>query len=220
VKKRKPIAVLRRYYRQYLDDQDTAAFIKKVSSRYLVATLERLATNDHREVRRAAILALGFLADYDSNAVIGRALVDQDRLVRLCAENGIRNVWARSGSEAQQQQLGVVIQANLSGRYEEALERANQLLEEAPAFAEVLNQRAIAKYHLERYEEAIGDCRNALKINPFHFGAAAGMGQCYLQLGLVEGALRSFQRALRLNPGLDGIRAGVAYLERTLRNQS
>jgi cytochrome c-type biogenesis protein CcmH/NrfG len=45
------------------------------------------------------------------------------------------------------------------------------------------------------------------------------MGQCYLQLGDFDSALQSFRRALRLNPNLEGVRASVAYLERSRKGK-
>ena len=67
-----------------------------------------------------------------------------------------------------------------------------------------------------RFRESIHDCQQALEINPYHFGAAAGMGQCYVQLGEYQTALECFRRALRLNPSLEGVRANIAHLERAV----
>src|SRR5687767_13976495 len=71
-----------RLYHQYLEDEDTAAFVYDVSRRYEVSTLERLAIGGQRVTRRAAVLAIGYLGQYDANATLGRALHDDDRGVR------------------------------------------------------------------------------------------------------------------------------------------
>ena len=206
---------LTRYYRQYLREEDSAAFIRSVSQQYTVGSLQRLAVHDSRVVRRAAVLALGFLADFSSNAVLGEALHDEDRGVRIIAENGIRELWQRDGSEVQRQQLRVIARRNGSHRFAEAADLASRLLEAAPWFAEAWNQRAIAYFSSGRYADSVRDCRQTLEINPYHFGAAAGMGQCYLELKQPRLALESFRRALRLNPNLEGVRAHVVALERT-----
>lgn len=213
------VPLLCSYYGDYLGDEQTARFVQRVSSRYTVATLERLTYHGLREVRRASVLALGMLGDYESNAVLGRALNDDDRVVRNLAENGIRSLWLRHGSEEDRQHLAVVIRLNFSQHYAEAVEKADQLLTRATWLAEAWNQRAIAHYNLGRYLESIDDCSLALEINPYHFGAAAGMGQAFLHLGKTAAAVECFRRALRLNPSLEGIRAGVAYLEKSLRPQ-
>src|SRR5207253_1274904 len=170
-------------YQWYLDDADTATFIGRVSAAYTVGTLERLAATGSRLTRRAAVLSLGALADYESNAVLGRALNDDDRGVRVLAENGLRSLWCRAGDDGQQQRLGLLMRANSARRYHEAIVRATELIAEAPWFAEAWNQRAIAYFGSGRFAESIDDCKQALEVNPYHFGAAAGMGQCYLQLG-------------------------------------
>lgn len=204
-------------YEQYLQDQNSAAFIKRVSQRYTTGTLDRLCSSETRETRRAAVLALGFLGDYESNAILGCALRDEDRTVRQLAENGIRSVWRRVGNETQRQQLAIIIRLNSSQQHDEAVQRASKLIKAAPWIAECWNQRAIAHYNLRRYEEAVSDCHEALELNPYHFDAATGMGQCYLQLGKQSEALECLKRAIRLNPDLEAVRTGIEYLKRSLK---
>jgi len=207
-------------YQQFLDDRDAAAFIRNVQKRYAAATLERLLAHPARGTRRASALALGYLGDYLSNAALGKALHDVDRGVRTMAENALRAVWCRSGTESQQKLLEVIIRENIAKQYRQAYGRASELVDFAPWFAEAWNQRAISQYGLGRYTESISDCRQALEINPYHFGAAAGMGQCYLNMGDSEEALQCFRRALKLNPELEGVRSAVQSLERGRRKRS
>ena len=194
---------LLKIYQRYLKKQDSAAFILKVSQLYTQGTLERLTEHDFPPVRRAAVLALGFTGDYSANHALGMALQDEDRTVRMLSENGIRNVWTRAGNEDQRRQLATIVRFNASKRYEEAIQQATELLRKAAWFAEIWNQRAIAYFATNRFAEAIHDCHQALEINPYHFGAAAGMGQAYLQLGNHAGALESFRRAA-VEPGSGG----------------
>src|SRR5262245_3853450 len=92
-------------YHQYLADQNLDAFRQAVAAVYVAGTLERLSVMGDRMARRAAVLALGLLADYTSNGCLGRALTDEDRGVRILAENAIRQVWSRQGTPAERQQL-------------------------------------------------------------------------------------------------------------------
>ena len=212
-----PQALLDEFYQDYLVDQDRPALIKKVSERYTMGTLHRLTTVARRVTRRAAVLAIGFIADNESTPILGKAMLDEDRLVRCLAENGIRGLWIRAGGEAERQLLHVLIRLNSSQQFKEAARQAGELIRQAPLLAEAWNQRAIAHYGLARYRDSIADCRRVLELNPFHFGAAGGMGQCQVQLGDMRSALESFRTALRLNPNLEGIRANVTYLERSLK---
>jgi len=216
-KQRYPILI--EFYQQYLVDQSTASFVRAVASRYLPPTLSRLAVAGDRVSRRAAVLALGFLAGYEANGVLGQCLRDRDRGVRTLAENSIQSVWKRAGNEAQREHLVRVIRLNNAKQHEEAIHLAGELAERAPWFAEAWNQRAVAHFHRRRYKESIRDCQQALEINPYHFGAATGIGQCYLQLGNRHAALEAFRRALKINPSLEGVRAHVVHLERALQDE-
>jgi cytochrome c-type biogenesis protein CcmH/NrfG len=55
-----------------------------------------------------------------------------------------------------------------------------------------------------------------LKLNPYHFGAAAGLGQCQMHLGKYRAALKAFRQALRINPGLTEVLAAIQALETAL----
>lgn len=211
-------AVLGAIYEDYLKHLDTARFVAEVNVRYTQGTLQRLLESGTCELRRAAALALGYVGDYASNTALGRALNDPDATVRLLAQSSIRKVWLRYGSEAQQKQLSIIIRLNAARRYRDALIRANRLLEEIADFAEAYNQRAVAHYGLGEHAEAIEDCRMALELNPYHFGAAAGMGQAYLEMRDPIAALDAFRRALRLNPDLQAVRIQVARLERLIED--
>ncbi len=211
--------VLADLYRKYLDNQDTAGFISAVGRQYAQGTLQRLADHPARDIRRASVLALGLLGDYEANQTMGRALHDDDRTVRTLAESGIRSVWGRAGNAEHRQLLAVLVRYNIAQHFSEALKRATELIERAAWFAEAWNQRAIARFGLKDYSGSIRDCHQALELNPYHFAAAAGMGQAYLQIGNPVSALESFRRALRLNPGLEGVRAHVIRLTRMIEER-
>ncbi|MFH1266599.1 MAG: tetratricopeptide repeat protein [Planctomycetota bacterium] len=213
------IPLLSCLYQEYLDKHDSDEFSSRVSQSYSQGTLERLAEHDSRPIRRAAVLAIGFLGDYQANHVMGRALNDEDRTVRILAEDGIRNVWKRVGSEDQRRELNVIIRLNSAKHFEEASRRAAELAEKAPWFAEAWNQRAIAHFALSRYAESIRDCHQTLELNPYHFAAASGMGQAYLELDNHVSALECFRRALRLNPNLEDVRVQVTRLARMIEGK-
>ena len=212
------IPILIGYYRRFLEDQDTAAFVQLVAKKYSAATLERLIVSSDRMGRRAAVLSLGYLGEYASNSALGKALVDRDRGVRILAESAIRNVWHRIGSYEHRQSLRAISRHNQAKQYEKAIELATRLIHESPWIAEAWCQRGTAYFHLGLYEAAIRDCHQALEINPYHFTAAAGMGQCYLIQNNAVAALEAFRRALRLNPSMEEVRVQVIRLQKALNN--
>ncbi len=203
-------------YERYLDNQDAALLVSATSESYTQGTLQRLASHPVREVRRGAVLALGFLGDYSSNHTLGRALLDEDRTVRTLADNGIRSVWVRAGGVKDQQELAAVLRLNAAQRHQAAMRRANRLIERAPWYAEAWHQRAVAAFAIGHFSDAIRDCHETLEVNPYHFVAATTMGQAYLELKNPVSALECFRRALRLNPDLEGVRAQVVRLARSV----
>ena len=206
-------------YQKYLVSKSAQRFAAGVAETYTAGTLQRLAAHPAREIRRAAILALTYIGDYDTNHTLGRALLDEDRVVRTLAENGIRNIWNRAGNDDDRRELSAIIRLNAAQHYREATLRATVLVERAIWYAEAWNQRGVARFHLEQYSDAIRDCHQALEINPYHFPAAALMGQAYLKLGNHISALESFRRALRLNPDLEGVRAQVVRLAKKVEGK-
>jgi tetratricopeptide (TPR) repeat protein len=197
---------LLKFYREYLDRPDCSAFSSRAADCYSEGTLQRLASHPRREIRRAAVLALGCLGDYDSNPILGAALLDPDRTVRILAENSIRQVWARAGGEKERGQLERIIRMNAARHFEKVVRVASDLIRRSPNFAEAWNQRAYAQHALGHYDESLRDCHQTLEINPYHFIAAVGMGRAYLELNNPVSALECFRRALRLNPDLEGVR--------------
>lgn len=206
--------LLSELYEEHRAQPNSQAYAAKVAAHYAPGTLERLATHPRREIRRAAVLALGFLGDYEANHAMGRALCDEDRLVRTHAENSIRRIWVQAGTPPQQHRLTLICRLIAARMFTDAIQQATRLIDEAPYYAEAWNQRALAHFSLRRFSEAIYDCHQTLEINPYHFGAASGMGQAYLELGDRASALEAFRRALRLNPDLEGVRVQVTRLSK------
>ena len=210
---------LERLYTRYLETEETAAFVGAVAQHYLLSTLERLATGGNHTSRRAAIMALGFLGDYSQNAILGRALTDRDRGVRLLADSGIRQLWRRDGSPQQQQILARICRLNQNEQYAESIRAAGDLIDAAPHFAEAWNQRAVGYFATRQFEQAANDCHQTLELNAYHFGAAVGMAHCYLHLEEPFAALENFRRALALHPDLEDVRGQIDMLQRALEEK-
>lgn len=203
------------YYLKYLKTEDSAGFISQVASRYSIPSLHRLIERGQRVTRRSAALAIGFLGSMSSNAVLGRALHDKDRAVRLLAEHGLRQLWFRAGTSEQFHQLNHIVRLNDNGQFQQACELATEILDQSPELSEAWNQRAIALFGMNEFFDSVMDCHQALEFNAYQFNAAMGMGHGYLQMEDMEMALDSFRRALKLNPNMEHVRGQVQKLERT-----
>jgi len=214
-----PRPALELCYARFLEDENTAEFIRAVSQRYTLPSLVRLITSGNYVSRRAAAFAITFLGDYSHNGVLGEALHDPDRGVRMLADNGIRQLWRRDGNAPLQRRLAELTRMNVSSLYEECLEAVDEFIDESPWFAEAWNQRAIARFALEQFEESANDCHQCLELNAYHFPAAVGMAHSYLEMEDPFAALECFRRALKINPDLEEVRVQINYLERTLEGK-
>ncbi len=200
------------YYRTFLEDRDLERFRQNVQARYSEENLGALVVVKEEDTRRAAVLALGLVGSYGCNEALARGLKDQDVMVRGLTEAALWAVWFRGGTADQNERLQRVREEIGRGRLEEAYELATALIKAAPEYAEAYNQRAIASYGQERFEQSVEDCERVLELNPYHFGALSGMGQCYLRMGKRLQALAVFQKALELQPYSEGLRQTVRAL--------
>ncbi len=207
--------ILDTYYQHYLRDENSTRFINSVSGKYCIAALEKLALQSQRMTRRAATLALGFLADIRSNEVLGRCLVDRDRAVRMLADHGLRQIWFRDGDENERALIRKLARLNHRHQYLQAAALSEQALTKSSHISEIWNQRAIALYSLSDYEAAIECCQETIYRNRFHFLTVVGMANAYLQIENVAAALESFRLAIDINPDLEIIRMQISQLEKS-----
>jgi tetratricopeptide (TPR) repeat protein len=118
------------------------------------------------------------------------------------------------------QRLQMITRWNRGSQFRAAAALAGEILKENPGFSEVWYQRAFAWYGLGDFDAAIADSQQALEANPYHFHAAVGLGQCYLEREDAATALCCFQWALQIHPDFEFARAQVRRLERELRERS
>ncbi len=119
------------------------------------------------------------------------------------AEHALWSIWFRSGCCEANHQLGKGAQAMERQEMSQAIKHFTRAIEIDPKFAEAYNQRAIAHYLLEDFDESIADCRRTTDLMPCHFGAWAGMGHCHAHTGRLQQALKCYQKALSINPHLE-----------------
>ena len=192
-------------------------FKRAITARYNEATLQRLLRWQGPEVRQAAVLALGLVGTIKMNPNLAACLHDDDPTVRRLAGEALWSIWFRADTPENNAELQRVMLLRLDEVGVEVIRAEfDALLRKAPRFAEVYNQRGIFHFRCGIYARAAADCDRALRLNPCHFGAASGLGQCFMKQKKLRAALRGFRRALRINPNLDGVRQTITSIERAL----
>ena len=188
-----------------------------VTARYFESTLERLLYAQNPEVRQAAILALGLTGSFKINANLARSLHDEDPTARQLASEALLSIWQRADAPDNNRELQRLMQLVAADTNPAEVKAGFEaLIRKSPRFAEAYNQRAIFHFRRGDYARAISDCEKALRGNPCHFGAACGMGQCFMKQKKLRAALRIYRRANRINPNIDSVREAIQSLERTL----
>ncbi len=193
--------------------QGLERFKQQVAERYTEGTLLRLLDSSHIPARRAAVLALGMLGTMKCNKALAGRLRDEDGMVRQLADDALWATWFRSDNEANNQELQRLRRLR---DLDKALAGLNALLKKAPNFAEAHNQRAILYFRMGEFQKSIADCERTIQLNPVHFGAHAGMAQCFMKLNKPKPALKAFRAALRINPNMDGVQETIRALEEAL----
>lgn len=188
-------------------------FKERVNGRYSEGTLQRILNSSDAQARRAAVLALGLLGTMRCNEAVALMLHDDDRVVRQLAVDALWALWFRGDQDAHVQELKRILAL---GDAKAVLAGLNALIKKAPRFAEAVNQRAVLHFRMEEYQKSVTDCEKTLKLNPYHFGAQAGMAQCYIKLRKPRAALKAFRAALKINPELDGVEDTIRDLEDVL----
>jgi tetratricopeptide (TPR) repeat protein len=208
-------SILVEYFREFVDKKDVEEFRERVSARYSEGTLSRiLIGSGDVTARRAAVLALGMTGTFEhSNAVLGKALGDQDVAVRSMAEDALWAVWFRADTPEHNQRLEQVRRLIGNEQLDQAEAMVTRLIADAPNFAEAYNQRAFILFLLGRFAESAEECQRVLKRNPYHIGAIEGLAKCQLNLNRPADALKSLRRAYRLRPHNKALGESIHELE-------
>lgn len=135
-----------------------------------------------------------------------------DAATAKIVEDKIWATWAESGSPTIDILMERAQIASAAGDADLAREFLDQATRLRPDYAEAWNRRAILAFDAQDYPAAMRDIQEALKREPRHFGALAGLGMIYESLGQERAALAAYRDALAVNPHLEQAKQGSARL--------
>lgn len=136
------------------------------------------------------------------------------------AESDIRREWSRSGSAAMDLLFKRGEAALDAGDLPAATEHFTALIDHAPDFAEGWNARATAYYMAGQFGPSMADIAETLRREPRHWGALAGLGMIFDDMGETPKALAAFQASFALNPHQQDVKDAIARLQRELAGTS
>lgn len=164
------------------------------------------------EQRRMALLWLAREGLADQAAQVLPSLHDTEADIRALAEHAVWRMWSRSGDAAVDAALRAGIHDLEQGLTARALDAFTRVIELRPDFAEGWNKRATAYYLMGDLEQSERDAQETLRRLPQHFGALSGVGLIEIRRGRPERALPYFERALEVNPNMDGARRSIELI--------
>ena len=89
-----------------------------------------------------------------------------------------------------------------------------------PNWAEAWNKRATVFYMVGEFEKSQNDIDKVLKLEKRHFGALAGQGLVNIQLQNYEKAIKSYQMAEEIYPGMKSPKLMIKQIEEIIKSQS
>ena len=135
-----------------------------------------------------------------------------DREIAL-AEADITSAWLDSGSPTVDLLMSRADEAIAIGDTEHARALYDRCILIKPDYPEAWNRRAALFLGADKFDEALRDINEVLKLEPRHFGAWTGLGYIMEQIGAEAEALEAFEEALSIHPNLRNAKQGAARLK-------
>ena len=128
-------------------------------------------------------------------------------------------IWTTSDNPEVNRLMGEGVDAMSSQDYKTALADFTKMIGIAPDFAEGWNKRATVLWLLNDYEGSMADVDKTLALEPRHFGALWGLGVMDAALEHDEEAVAAFEKALAVNPHMDGVPEQIEALTKRIKEK-
>lgn len=128
------------------------------------------------------------------------------------AQQEIWALWTRAPTASTRVLMTTGLQQMQQGAFGDAIQTFTALIDIAPDYAEGWNKRATVYFYAGNLSDSLADIDKTLDLEPRHFGAQSGQGMVYDALQEPEAAIEAFEKALRLNPHMMGIRERIDML--------
>lgn len=147
------------------------------------------------------------------------ATAENETAAKTVATN-IERLWLNSGSDT----ISLLMERSAAALQQKKPELALQLLDEvvalAPDYAEGWNRRAYVHFTQNQVQQALGDLRRVLALDPNHFKALDGLVAVLKEIGQKKAALAAVNKLLEVHPFWDGAQAVHDELARQVEGQA
>jgi tetratricopeptide (TPR) repeat protein len=200
--------------RPFFEARDAEALVRHLQMYWPHEQLRELCSCGHTDAAKVAATCLALTGTMEDNPVLAALLRTEDSTTVALAEHAMWSIWFRPSDARAGALMDEAVRLISQNELDTALSFLNELIRQKTNFAEAYNQRAIVYFLKESYHESLVDCFRTLRLNPFHFGALAGVGHCQASLGCLDLALEAYHRALQIHPHMDGIRQSIREIRR------
>ncbi|WP_299473562.1 tetratricopeptide repeat protein [uncultured Roseibium sp.] len=117
-----------------------------------------------------------------------------------------REIWQSWIEAAPTPQLKSKVEAAMRKReqydFQGGKDILDEVVKEAPDYAEGWNQRAFILFLQGNYETSLNDIERVLELEPRHFGALSGKAMIYMTLGRIKLGQETLREAVEIHPYL------------------
>jgi hypothetical protein len=131
----------------------------------------------------------------------------------------IEALWATPGSDTVSYLMLRASGAARANDHDLALQLYDAIVALQPDYAEAWSQRAGAHYQKKQYDQAMGDVRRTLALDPNHFRALDGLLHILHDTGRKKEALKVGRQLLEVNPFHEGAKQLVDELAREIEGR-
>ncbi len=110
------------------------------------------------------------------------------------------HVWLRAGEPTIDGWMREALAARRAGDFPAAIRLLDQVIDEAPGYAEGWNQRATTYYEMGEDKRSLADIAETLARQPRHYGALSGRALIAIRAGDAQAAIDSIEAARRIHP--------------------
>jgi tetratricopeptide (TPR) repeat protein len=128
-------------------------------------------------------------------------------------------IWTTSDNPEVNRLMDEGTSAMAAQDYKTALADFTKMIGVAPDFAEGWNKRATVLWLLGDFQGSIADVDKTLALEPRHFGALWGLGTMDAALEHDEEAIAAFEKALAVNPHLEGVSDQIEALKKRIKEK-
>lgn len=142
-----------------------------------------------------------------------------DEAVARRTAAAIEQVWLTSGSDTVNLLMERAVRAASEKKPELALKLLDRAIVLAPDYPEVFSRRAVVHFAQGNLEQAVGDLRRVLALDPNHYKALEGLAQIFKEIGRKKAALEVYRRLLQVHPLMSGAKSALDELAREVEGQ-